>query len=312
VPLTGQLGTANSFLANIELAGTTATTSPPAVPTPEVKAGPPILGAPWAQFRIEVLPQAVPPPAAATITASPGMPEVHAGPPLRGAPWFQPPIDTAPPASPAPKVIPATAGTPEIKSGPAIYGAPWTLQTPLVAAPFHAAPPLPPVQTGISPTPEVRAGPPMVGSPWVQFVPITSNPLPNAGVGGAPAPPPPPHPEFPSHQRPFIARVPDAPDRLRRFTETLTNITNSLLGKGQIQQDSAAQYEIIGGGFRAFRNPGATDDVGIGATPGCTWVNQATNTAFVCIQNTALSAIWTQAGAGGGGGGSGGLTGTFP
>jgi hypothetical protein len=294
MPFTGQLGTANSFLANIELAGTTATTSPPAVPVPEIKSGPPMVGAPWATFRIEVLPLAVPPAPAVTTSPTPGMPEVHAGPPLRGAPWFQPPIDTAPPASPAPVVKPATAGMPEVREGPPMLGAPWVTvlpAQPMVNASFVPAP-TPQIVGSGAPMPEVRAGPPMIGAPFVQVVPITSNPLPNAGTGGSPAPPPPPHPEFASHARPFIARVPDAPDRLRRFTETLTNITNALLARGDIIQSSSAGYQIVSGGFTAFRPPGPTDDSAIGAKPGCTWIDQAGQAAYVCISAAIASSVW--------------------
>ncbi len=192
---------------------------------------------------------------------------------------------------PPPVIPPATAGTPEIKTGPAIYGAPWTLISPLVAAPFQAAPPVPSVQTGIAPMPEVRMGPPMVGAPWVQVVPITSPPI-NAGAGGAPVPPPPPHPEFPSTSRPFVARVPDAPDRLRRFTEHITNMVNALLGRGDIMMTAAAGYQIIGGGFTAFRAPGPTDDLAMGAKPGCTWIDQAGQAAYVCISAGIASAVW--------------------
>jgi len=157
-------------------------------------------------------------------------------------------------------------------------------------------------------------GPPMVGAPWVGLVPITSNP-PGTGTGTAGPPPPPPHPEFPSHSKPFIARIvgkgKNWEDRLRRFSETLTNCFNSLVGQGYIMELGSAKYQIIGGGFTAGRDPGPTDDLAIGVNPGCIWVNVMTGAVWSNVNNGPGSATWTKLSGGGGGGGSG-LSGTFP
>lgn len=51
----------------------------------------------------------------------------------------------------------------------------------------------------------------------------------------------------PSHAgifKPFVERVPDAPQRLRRHTEKVADILNSLLRNGTIYQTAASEYAI--------------------------------------------------------------------
>jgi len=279
--------------------------APQTVAVPEISQGPIILGAPWVQkVATEPIPNIVVPPALPKPSI---LPEITIGPQMLGAPWTTRLLqDPLLPASAPPVVAPAQPSVPEITSGPPLRGAPWSINFPIERAEAFPKP-----AAVILPVPvlEVRLGPPMVGAPWVGIVPITSNP-PGTGSGAVGPPPPPPHPEFPSHARPFLARVPDVEPRLRRFTEQLTNMVNSLLGQGYIMQTGSAGFTIIGGGFVANRAPLPTDDLAIGANPGSVWVNQATGTAYICISNGVASAVWSPVGAGGGIGG--GLTGTFP
>lgn len=68
---------------------------------------------------------------------------------------------------------------------------------------------------------------PAAGPSSAADAPATPNPPAGAGV-------------------PFVERVPDAEDRLRRFTEKVAMIVNSLLRNGSIRQTSPGVFVIDG------------------------------------------------------------------
>jgi len=83
--------------------------------------------------------------------------------------------------------------------------------------------------------------------------------------------------------------------RLRRHTEVVEIILNSLLRKGRLSQlEDADDFEIVAPGFSATRNPTTSDDITRGATPGISWVNRSAQTVWYCMDATAGAAVWVQ------------------
>src|SRR6185436_9800177 len=81
--------------------------------------------------------------------------------------------------------------------------------------------------------------PPVPGAPWTQ---IPGGGIGRGGVGSA-------RPSAPAGTsttgKPFIARVPEVENRLRRFTENVSDIFNSLIAHGFIVQTGPSSYEIV-------------------------------------------------------------------
>lgn len=99
--------------------------------------------------------------------------------------------------------------------------------------------------------------------------------------------------------RPFLPRVPNLDtqhgmERLRRFTEILSALMNSLFGQGYIVQTGIEQYALVSGGFALARSPGAADDVRQSVQPGMVWVNTLTNQVYVNASNAVGAAVWIQ------------------
>jgi hypothetical protein len=102
--------------------------------------------------------------------------------------------------------------------------------------------------------------------------------------------------------RPLFSRVPETervsedltlPRRLRRLTDGLVSLLNSLIGQGYIQQTGASSWLSMSGAWTDTRAPGANDDIKAGFAPGNPWVNTATGKIYFCISNGAGAAIWT-------------------
>lgn len=136
-------------------------------------------------------------------------------------------------------------------------------------------------------------GPPIPGSPWFPF------PGPSPGTSGQspalspePVDPAPPGTAPQVKTKPFVERVPDVQDRLRRFTEKVSTIFNSLFGRGHLIQVEQNSYAIIGGGRSAARAPTNTDDLSAGIAVGSVWVNTATNRVYINVVNTVGAAVW--------------------
>lgn len=255
MPLTGQIGTPQSRLANVELAYGAAPMLPgPPAYAGEVETGPPVFGAPWFKRQILIgveMPSGTPPPPPRP-GPPPFVPEVREGPPLRGAPWVLPHwverLDTKLSAAQIQAMQPPVAYPPETETGPPIQGAPWFKRQ----AEYPVYPLSQPVQPAAPPkgptVPEVHGGPPLRGAPWLQQLPLPTQPSPNAPVT--------PVPRRPTHNVPFLVRVQgaDTPDnwrRLDRFTERASSLINSLVAQGIIKQTGPSSWTIVlpsGGG----------------------------------------------------------------
>ena len=100
---------------------------------------------------------------------------------------------------------------------------------------------------------------------------------------------------------PFINRVPQVPERDRRFFDLVSNWFNCFVRKGLIVQGRRADdWQPFTGGFTAARDPGADDDTAtIGAYPGASWVNTETLAIFFMKRGTTGTAVWEEAGGGG-------------
>lgn len=135
--------------------------------------------------------------------------------------------------------------SPQIFIGPPMRGAPWrTRQQPLEAGLLVAAPQ--PAQRVGDETygPAILTGPPLRGAPWRRLPFVTQPTPPNS-----PTPRPPP---IKALQKPFLPRVPEqesqpGKDRMRRFSEILSDIINSLFASGQLLQDGPASFSLAGG-----------------------------------------------------------------
>lgn len=133
--------------------------------------------------------------------------------------------------------------------------------------------------------PPVLVGPPLPGAPWrkIRLPWLNQN-----------------HALFvqPAAGFPFVERVPDVrtqvgQDRLRRMTEKLSIIINSLLRQGYLHQVGGSDtYAVIGGAFSATRAPNAMDDSTIGVVVGAPWVNTATGQIYFCTSNLTGLATW--------------------
>ncbi len=170
-------------------------------------------------------------------------------------------------------------GLEEIRQGPHVRGAPWVFK---VQDELDVPPPAPPVVVPPgAQMPEVFHGPPQRGVPWpVMWVEPTSR---NAPIAA---------PTRPKHAKPFLERVPDVPDRLRRFTEKLSIIINSLLGQDYLIQTGPASFQIVGGALVRDRPPGTTDDGTTGIQPGMPWIDRTAGTIYFCVSNAAGGAVW--------------------
>ena len=220
-------------------------TGTPQAPTPtyrlEVTSGPP-MRSPW--LRVMPPPQPVVPVQSVIVNATP-YPETRIGPPLRGAPWFK----IFPPAiriqAPPPAQLIQTYAT-EVRNGPPLRGAPWLQLLPVPTALYQAPVIVPLVTAPQSYAPEIHGGPPLPGAPWFRL-PIAAPTDPGARP---PPPAPPPGPGVGrSHNVTLIQRDPTQQQPLRRNTEIMATIINSLVGQGLLVQTGPGTWTIpLGGG----------------------------------------------------------------
>lgn len=239
---------------NLNLQGSTVqATNPPLVdftPPPDVTFGPPNIYSPYGQ-NLFVEPdaaqsvQSVPP----VVILNVNPPEVFFGPPFPGAPW-----QTYTENHDVPGMTAATAPTfccptgPDIVFGPPVPGFPWQTYTEADQTPNPAAPAPP----GVTPNlwlPDITFGPNVPGAPWQtytesddrQFIPGPGVPAVLPKVAG----------------KPFLERVPDikgpsAQERLRRHTEMLANVINSLSATGQLVQTGSTQWKLYSAGIASL------------------------------------------------------------
>jgi hypothetical protein len=217
-------------------------------------------------------------------------PEIYEGPPLRGAPWLSrlPKVPPISPPPPAPQNTSLLKYASEVHTGPPMPGAPWLPEPPIIQPISTQAPP----QFAFVPpqlyAPEIHFGPAMPGAPWLASV-VPSIPVVNNILG--PVSPPSPVSKLPGNVRPFVPRVP-GPPRLQRFTQLVSNVINSAINAGTLQQTSANTYQQIGGGFQGSGPPTVNTDITVGATPGCSYVDITAGQIYICINNSQGSAQW--------------------
>lgn len=96
-----------------------------------------------------------------------------------------------------------------------------------------------------------------------------------------------------SHIKPFLNRVPSPDPRLRRFSELLSELVNSLMGQGYIQEVATATWRVVGGGIAKARAPGANDDNSTGVNVGSVWVDTSVGKAYICVNATIGAATWS-------------------
>lgn len=99
--------------------------------------------------------------------------------------------------------------------------------------------------------------------------------------------------------RPFLPRVPNfetAHDlaRLRRFTELVQTLVNSLFSQGSLVSTGVDTYAMHSGGYALDRSPTTNDDSSVGVLPGVSWVNTATNDVYINAVNTVGAAVWVK------------------
>lgn len=236
---TGQLATVNSKLGSIELgvlavAAPVGSSTPPGMPP--FTGGPWVPGAPWSRPPL-FLRISVPLQASGSANRTP-YPFVREMPDIKGAPWIRLPKFTPLPQKGVPTVPLPVPPYPTIRGGPWMPGAPWSQLS--YFAGFRSASPSAPV-----PAPAARvvtlplAMPALIRGPW-SILPTMLPPVPTVPPGFVPPPPI----IKQSHIHPFIARIPDAEPRLRRFTEIVSQILNSLMGEGSIVQDTPASWTL--------------------------------------------------------------------
>lgn len=111
---------------------------------------------------------------------------------------------------------------------------------------------------------------------------------------------PPPGPVLGGRRKyPFLepsAKPLDTVDLLRRETQKLSALINSLFLKGQIIQDGNNSWTILPSVGYQPRVPGANDDVRSGYYPGILFIDTSTNAVYVNVVNTAGAAVWVQIG----------------
>ncbi len=272
MPFTNKFGTDDSRFGNLVFGGAPSSPPPPPPPVvassnlPIVQAMPKIPGVGWARFgRPYTEPIYMDPPGtlAPIIGVRTFAPEYF--PRIPGVGWarFGPPIvpTILMDVEPEPLVGVRTFA-PEYF--PRIPGVGWARFGP----PQTIVPPYPP-------------------SPWVAPAPPVVPPPP--GV-----PPPEPIRTFPNNYQPFVERSPVEEPRLRRHTEKVAALLNSLLLKGMIRQEGAEDFVIVGGAIVQDRDPTAIDDSTVGCAIGSSWVNRASQTTWICVANAVGSAVWRQ------------------
>jgi hypothetical protein len=103
-----------------------------------------------------------------------------------------------------------------------------------------APPPAPVIVVPQSYAPEIHGGPPLPGAPWFRSpFAAPTNP------GGLPPAPPAP-PTSTGHNFTLVQRDPTQEQPLRRFTEIVATIINSLVGQGELVQTGPSTWTIPG------------------------------------------------------------------
>ena len=216
---------------------------------------------------------------------------------MRGAPWLgqQVPVDQGVSGLAIAPPLPRQIHAPEILRGPPVPGAPWLQGAPTsrsvpIEGAFLPQVPAPPDIARQVYAPEIFTGP--VRGPWAQRMPA----LVSMPVAPVPPAPPPAAPDQTGVARPFLVRDPrreNEEQRLRRFTEQLSAIVNSLVGQGSLVQTGPASWRIAGGVVEGDGAPTANHDETLGYTRGLIYIDANTQDVYICKSNAEAAAVWT-------------------
>ena len=171
-------------------------------------------------------------------------PPIYFGPNVPGHPWktYTEPVHYGIPfvAPILPQIY-----APPVTGGP-IAGAPWHPGP--VQLPVQSMPPQPAAYVAQVYAPSITVGPPILGAPWTFYHGFVTPPTTGAAAGPVPPPPPPgPPPPPPATYRkalPLLNRNPTDDPRMKRFTNQLSEIINSLVTKGYLVQDLDGEWHI--------------------------------------------------------------------
>lgn len=105
---------------------------------------------------------------------------------------------------------------------------------------------------------------------------------------------PPTNPRDDGVNKPFLARDPRVDARLRRFTELLTDLVNSLIGGGYFQQLQGGKWIVTQPPFNETRDPFIMDDLAAGCVAGMSWYNSVTGKLWYCVDDSLGAAVWVR------------------
>jgi hypothetical protein len=110
-----------------------------------------------------------------------------------------------------------------------------------------------------------------------------------------PVPPPPGPPPLPGAGpgKPLIDVVPDAPPRMRRHTQKVAEILNSLMTAGKLVQTGPKSWSVAPADFILARAPTVDDDDTTGVLPGARWVDTNAGAIYFNIDASTGAAVWT-------------------
>lgn len=211
--------------------------SPPNRPGPSLATqpafGPPVPGVPW-MYQPEKR-RSLP---TSSLRAGPTIAQVfQEGPSVPGSPWFKPgPVRFW---SPTPQPIHNYPRP--VFEGPAVPEAPWFRTD---TGPRTGSPVAPDLPTPKYSPPAFSVGPPVSGAPWSAFARILFAPS-NHPPGSTPPPPPPPvTPPGVVRTKNYVSRIINPDDRIRRFSERIADIMNSLMYQGILVQTGPNSWTL--------------------------------------------------------------------
>lgn len=170
---------------------------------------------------------------------------------------------------------------PEIYFGPPVPGSPWESRARREW--FLPPPPESLPQPQVYPQ-EIYAGPPLPGAPWFKVY-DPGNVFVSPPVVSEPA-------ESPFGEGdPLLARDPPTDPRLRRLTETLSEMINSLSVTGQVAKVGASSWRLCVS-LISGAAPTASNDETLGHYPGEVWVHTGAGEVYICISAAEDAAVW--------------------
>ena len=121
-----------------------------------------------------------------------------------------------------------------------------------------------------------------MADPTLPFVPYSGRGLINQVVRPASA--------VPGEDR----RDPQWEDRIRRFTQQVSTLLNSLITQGILVESPPGTWKVVSGALLNDRAPTAADDSTLGAYRGAVWVDTSAtpDELYFCTDATEDAAVW--------------------